>query len=57
MSHHDVVHLHALPNVTIKYQLPTTYGFCEMTGQDLKVKITTARSKVKSRPHRDIAYL
>ena len=26
-SDHDVVHLHPLPNVPTKYQLPTPYGF------------------------------
>ena len=30
-SHHDAAHLHPLPNVPTKYQLPTPYGFRDIT--------------------------
>ena len=44
-SHYDVAHLHPLPNVPTKYQLPTPYGFWNIAwNKILYVKVTKARS-------------
>ena len=47
------------PNqVPTKYQLPTRYGFRDIARTGfLWVKVTMARSKVKSRSHHDVAHL
>ena len=50
-SHHDVLHLHTLANVPIKYQLPTPYGFRDMA------RTRFYRSKVKSSSDHDVAHL
>ena len=34
-SHHDVAHLQPLSNVPTKYQLPTLYGFRDITCKKL----------------------
>ena len=52
-------HLHPLTNVPTKYQVPMyTLQFLRYSlDKILWVKVTTARSKVKSRSHHDIAHL
>ena len=50
--------LHPLTNVPTKYQLPTPYSFRGIAWiKILKVKVTTAKSKVKSRSDHDVAHL
>ena len=49
-------HLQPLSNAPTNYQLPTSFQrYC--LDNILKVKVTTARSKVKSRSHHHIAHL
>ena len=56
-SHHDA-HLHPLTDVP--YQVSTSYTLQfqrYILEKILQVKVTTARSKVKSRSHHDVAHL
>ena len=58
MSYHDVAHLHPLPNVPTKYQLPTPYGFRDIA----QTRFYRSRSlrqdqRSKSRSHHDVAHL
>ena len=39
------------------YQLPTPYGFQDIARTRFYAKVTTARSKVKSRSDHDVAHL
>ena len=59
--HHDVAHLHPLTNVPTKDQHPTPYVFLDIAQarfyRSIQVKVTMARSKVKSRSHHDTAHL
>ena len=58
MPYVDLAYLHPLTNVPTKYQLPTPCGFVRYgSAHILKVKVTTARSKVKSSLHHNIVYL
>ena len=54
MSHYDIAHIQPPTNVNTKYQLPTLYGFRDITAD--KLKVTTAKSKVKSRSHHDAVF-
>ena len=54
-SHHDVAHLHPLPNVPTTYQLSTPYGYCDIA-QTRFYRSTSLLSKVKSRSHHDVAH-
>ena len=60
-SDHDFAYLQSLPNVPTKYQLSTPYGFRDIARTRFynrqEVKVTTARSKVKSRSGHDVAHL
>ena len=56
-SYHDIAHLHPPTNKPIKSQLPTCKLASELQHrQDLKVKVTMAMSKVKSRIQNNLAY-
>ena len=54
-SNYEEAQLNPLTNVSTKYELPTPYSFRDMAmARFFKVKVITARSKVKSRSH-DVA--
>ena len=56
-SRYDVAHLQPLTNFPSKYQLPTPYDSQKYSlDKILYVKVTTARSKVKSRSHHGVAH-
>ena len=54
-SDHDAAHLHPLTNVPTKYQLPTPYGFRDIT----RTRFCRSRSlqQEKSRSHHDVAHV
>ena len=62
-SHHDAAHLQPLTNVPTKYQLPAPYGCRDIARtrfskfKIFKIKVTAARSKVKSWSHYCVAHI
>ena len=53
-----MLQLHLLTNVPTKYQLPTPYSSRDIAWTRYKkVKVTTARSMIKSRSHHDAAHM
>ena len=54
----EIAHLQPLRNVPTNHRLPTLHGFRDIAQTKyFKVKVTMARSKVKSRSHHDIVHL
>ena len=54
---HTYIYINPLTNVPTKCQPSTTYGIQEIADRFLQIKVTTARSMVKSRSHHDDPHL